>query len=83
MASLAGMAFLANGNTTSRGLYSEPVRKAVRYVVAQSTPSGLIAGGQAGVDRALTILITEIDRLLGQLGCNSVAELTPALVRSV
>jgi len=44
---------------------------------------GLIAGGQAGVDRALTILITEIDRLLGQLGCNSVAELTPALVRSV
>jgi hypothetical protein len=46
MASLAGMAFLANGNTTSRGPYSESVRKAVRYVVAQSTPSGLIAGGQ-------------------------------------
>ena len=42
---------------------------------------GLIAGGAAGVDRALTILTTEIDRALGQLGCNSVAELAPQFVR--
>lgn len=46
MASLAGMAFLANGNTTSRGPYAESVRKAVRFVAAQSTPSGLIAVGE-------------------------------------
>jgi (S)-mandelate dehydrogenase len=42
---------------------------------------GLIAGGGAGVERALAILTTEIDRVLGQLGCNSVAELTPQFVR--
>ena len=42
---------------------------------------GLIAGGSAGVDRALTILTAEIDRALGQLGCNSVAELAPHFVR--
>jgi hypothetical protein len=29
------------------------------------------------------MLMTEIDRGLGQLGCNSVAELNPALVRRV
>jgi hypothetical protein len=46
MASLAGMAFLANGNTTSRGPYAESVRKAVRFVVAQQTPSGLITVGE-------------------------------------
>jgi isopentenyl diphosphate isomerase/L-lactate dehydrogenase-like FMN-dependent dehydrogenase len=33
------------------------------------------------VSRALTILTTEIDRALGQLGCNSLADLTPQLVR--
>jgi (S)-mandelate dehydrogenase len=42
---------------------------------------GLIAGGAAGVERALTILTTELDRALGQLGCNSVAELAPHFVR--
>ncbi len=42
---------------------------------------GLIAGGGPGVERALAILTTEIDRVLGQLGCNSVAELAPHLVR--
>jgi isopentenyl diphosphate isomerase/L-lactate dehydrogenase-like FMN-dependent dehydrogenase len=33
------------------------------------------------VDRALTILTTEIDRVLGLLGCRSIADLTPAHVR--
>src|SRR5215469_1699591 len=42
---------------------------------------GLIAGGAPGVERALTILTTEIDRVLGQLGCNSVTELKPQFVR--
>ena len=46
MTSLAGMAFLANGNTTSRGPYLESIRKAVRFVVAQQTPSGLITVGE-------------------------------------
>ena len=42
---------------------------------------GLAAGGEAGVERALSILTTEFDRVLGQLGCNSVADLTPQHVR--
>ena len=50
-------------------------------LIGRATLYGLIAGGAAGVDRALTILTTEIDRALGQLGCNSVAELAPQFVR--
>jgi (S)-mandelate dehydrogenase len=42
---------------------------------------GLAAGGELGVDRALAILTSEIDRALGQLGVNSVAELGPHLLR--
>jgi len=52
-------------------------------MVGRATLYGLIAGGQAGVERALTIMTTEIDRVLGQLGCNSLAELNPAFVRRV
>jgi (S)-mandelate dehydrogenase len=50
-------------------------------MLGRATLYGLIAGGEAGVERALTIMTTEIDRVLGQLGCNSVADLTPSLVR--
>ncbi len=42
MAALAGMAFLANGNTTSRGPYAENVRKVVHYLLAHAQPNGLI-----------------------------------------
>jgi (S)-mandelate dehydrogenase len=42
---------------------------------------GLAAGGEAGVRRALAILTTEIDRALGHLGCNTLSELSPAIVR--
>ncbi len=44
MTALAGMAFLANGNTTSRGPYADQVRKTVRYLIRQQSSSGLIAG---------------------------------------
>jgi (S)-mandelate dehydrogenase len=50
-------------------------------LLGRATLYGLIAGGEAGVERALAILTTEIDRVLGQLGCNSVADLGPHLVR--
>jgi len=50
-------------------------------MLGRATLYGLIAGGQVGVERALTIMTTEIDRVLGQLGCNSIAELNPSLVR--
>ncbi|TLY75184.1 MAG: alpha-hydroxy-acid oxidizing protein, partial [Gammaproteobacteria bacterium] len=42
---------------------------------------GLAAGGEQGVQRALQMLTTEIDRVLGQLGCCSVSELGPHLLR--
>jgi prenyltransferase beta subunit len=46
MTALAGMAFIAGGNTTSRGPYAENVKKAVRYILSQAEPTtGLIAAG--------------------------------------
>ncbi|WP_417378239.1 prenyltransferase/squalene oxidase repeat-containing protein [Gimesia sp.] len=45
MTSLAGIAFLANGNTSSRGPYADQVRKATEYVLSQAQESGLIAAG--------------------------------------
>jgi (S)-mandelate dehydrogenase len=51
-------------------------------LLGRATLYGLIADGTRGVERALTILTTELDRVLGQLGCNSVAELAPQQVRS-
>lgn len=46
MTSLAGMAFIAGGNTTSRGPYADNVKKIVRYLISQANPStGIIAAG--------------------------------------
>ena len=42
---------------------------------------GLAADGERGVRRALDMLATELDRVLGQLGCRSVAELSSSLLR--
>jgi (S)-mandelate dehydrogenase len=41
---------------------------------------GLIAAGEPGVDRALQLLTSEMDRVMGQLGCRSVSELGPQLL---
>jgi (S)-mandelate dehydrogenase len=50
-------------------------------MLGRATLYGLAAGGEAGVERALSILSTELDRVLGQLGCNGVTELKPQHVR--
>src|SRR3954469_731091 len=42
MTSLAGMAFLANGNTPNRGPYAENVRRVEQFVMANANPNGLI-----------------------------------------
>jgi (S)-mandelate dehydrogenase len=55
---------------------------ATAVMTGRATLYGLAAGGEAGVQRALEILTTEIDRVLGQLGCGSLADLSPELVRS-
>src|SRR3954471_22661791 len=44
MASIAGMGFLANGNTPTRGPYAENVRRVERYLMGNVTASGLITG---------------------------------------
>ncbi len=44
MASLAGMAFLANGNTTTRGPYADNVSRIVRYLLDHAKENGLITG---------------------------------------
>ncbi|HYL02721.1 MAG TPA: alpha-hydroxy acid oxidase [Steroidobacteraceae bacterium] len=50
-------------------------------MLGRATLYGLGAAGEAGVERALDIVTAELDRVLGQLGCNSVAELGPRHVR--
>ncbi len=42
---------------------------------------GLAAGGQVGVERALTILRTEFERTLALIGCNSVSKLGSVYVQ--
>jgi hypothetical protein len=44
MTGLAGTAFLAHGNSPTRGKYSRSVQGAVEYLVRCSTPTGLITG---------------------------------------
>jgi (S)-mandelate dehydrogenase len=50
--------------------------------IARAVLYGLAAAGEPGADRALEILGTETDRVLGQLGCRSIAQLRPQLLRS-
>ena len=44
-------------------------------MLGRATLYGLAAGGEPGVARALEMLCTETDRVLGMLGCNAVSEL--------
>ena len=46
-------------------------------MVGAATLYGLAAGGEEGVRHALGILSGEVDRVLGQLGCTSLADLGP------
>ncbi len=50
-------------------------------MVGRATLFGLAAGGEAGVGHALSILAEEIDRALGQLGCRSISDLGPHLLK--
>ena len=50
-------------------------------LLGRATLYGLAAGGEAGANHALDILVSELDRVLGELGCNSVAELGPGFLR--
>ncbi|MDR5758756.1 alpha-hydroxy acid oxidase [Caballeronia sp. LZ035] len=50
-------------------------------LVGRATTYGLAAGGRAGVDRAIEILMTEVDRVVGLLGCGSVGALDRQYVK--
>jgi L-lactate dehydrogenase (cytochrome) len=50
-------------------------------LVARAYMYGLMAGGEAGVERAAEILIDEINRTMKLLGVRSVADLGPEHVR--
>ena len=50
-------------------------------MTGRATLYGLAANGEPGVERALEILTTEMDRAMGQLGVSSVADLRPHIVR--
>jgi (S)-mandelate dehydrogenase len=51
-------------------------------MIGRATLYGLAAGGEAGASHAISILTTEIDRVLGQLGCNSFAHVGPHIIKS-
>ena len=50
-------------------------------MVGRATLYGLAAGGEAGAYHAIELLRSELDRVLGQLGCRSLDELTAPLTR--
>jgi len=55
---------------------------AAAVMVGRAPLYGLAAAGQAGAEQALRILLAEIDRSLGLLGCNTLAETGACLVRA-
>jgi (S)-mandelate dehydrogenase len=50
-------------------------------MTGRATLYGLAANGERGVERALEMLTTEMERAMGQLGVNSVADLGPHIIR--
>ncbi|HET9391534.1 MAG TPA: alpha-hydroxy acid oxidase [Steroidobacteraceae bacterium] len=54
---------------------------ATAVMIGRPVLYGLMAGGEQGVKKALQMLIAETDRVLGQLGCRSISELGPHLLR--
>ena len=50
-------------------------------MIGRAALYGLAADGERGVRRAVDVLAIELDRVLGQLGCRSVADLQASLLR--
>ena len=53
MAALAGMSFLAHGDTPSRGPYAANVKKVERYLIGNARSSGLITSPQEESSRSM------------------------------
>ena len=71
--------FLARGTDVVKAL----APGANMVFVGRATLFGAAAGGEAGALRALKLLGSEVDRVLGLLGCNSVEQLNPEYLRIV
>jgi (S)-mandelate dehydrogenase len=50
-------------------------------LIGRPTLYGLAAGGEIGASHALSILRSELERVLGQLGCRQIADLTPDVLQ--
>lgn len=50
-------------------------------LLGRATTYGLAAGGEAGVARAIDILKTEVDRVVGLLGCSDLSQLDTSYLR--
>ena len=51
--------------------------------VGRATAWGVIAGGIEGAKRSIDILKRQVDLAMGQIGCNSPAELTDATIMRI
>ena len=51
-------------------------------MIGRAALYGLAAGGEAGVNHALQILMSEIDRTLGQLGCQTLADVHHGMLKN-
>jgi L-lactate dehydrogenase (cytochrome)/glycolate oxidase len=71
---------LDTGITSGQDVVAALAHGAAFTLVGRAYLYGLMAGGRAGVDRAIAILRSEIERTMRLLGVQSVAELTPAHV---
>jgi (S)-mandelate dehydrogenase len=52
-------------------------------LVGRATTYGLAAGGQAGAGRAIEILRSEIDRVLGLMGCPDISQVDQSYLRAI
>lgn len=75
-----GEIFMDGGITSGADVVAAIALGASHCFVGRSYLYGLMAGGEAGVDRALTILETEVRRTMQLLGAASVADLHPGMV---
>ena len=50
-------------------------------LIGRATLYGLAAGGEAGVSHAIEILRSELERVVGELGCRSLEELDASMLR--
>ncbi len=72
--------FVDSGITNGADVVAAVAAGATGCLVGRAYVFGLMAGGEAGVDRALAMLRRDVVRTMALLGATSVADLNPDLV---